>query len=215
MRLFKNLNFLERQRHDVHAGHHAVLQPGDDAAVPAVAHGLHGGVGRPGAFRRRLLLLFLMPIVGVLIHQDCRRVIWLPSAGSSFRCGMYYSTQRLDLDISFRSASVLRLVQVFGLGFLFVPINLVSYVGMPPEKSNSVAGLVNFMRNIGSSVGTSMVTTLIARRAQVHQVYLAAHVAAGKPAFQRSAGGLAAHVATSSVGPADASKQAYALLYQS
>ena len=65
-----------------------------------------------------------------------------------------------------------RLVQVFGLSFLFVPINLTSYVGMPPEKSSSVAGLVNFMRNIGSSVGTSMVTTIIARRAQVHQVFL-------------------------------------------
>ena len=83
---------------------------------------------------------------------------------------MYYSTQHLDLDISFGTASLLRIVQVFGLGFLFVPINLVSYVGMPAEKSNSVAGLVNFMRNIGSSIGTSMVTTLIARRAQFHQV---------------------------------------------
>ena len=89
---------------------------------------------------------------------------------------MYVSSRQLDLQISFVSASLLRLIQVFGLGFLFVPINLISYVGMPAEKSSSVAGLVNFMRNIGSSVGTSMVTTLIARRAQVHQAYLVAHV---------------------------------------
>ena len=94
---------------------------------------------------------------------------------------MYYTTQRLDLDISFRSASMLRVVQVFGLGFLFVPINLISYVGMPADKSNSVAGLINFMRNIGSSIGTSMVTTLMARRAQFHQVYLAAHMTAERP----------------------------------
>jgi len=62
-----------------------------------------------------------------------------------------------------RSASIPRLAQVFGLGFLFVPINLSSYVGIPTEKSNSDASLVNFMRNVGSSVGTSMVTTIIAR----------------------------------------------------
>ncbi len=53
----------------------------------------------------------------------------------------------------------LRIAQVIGLGFLFVPINLVAYVGIPPEKNNAVAGIVNFMRNMGSSVGTSLVTT--------------------------------------------------------
>jgi DHA2 family multidrug resistance protein len=160
-----------------------------------------------------LILLVLMPIVGVLSNKIPARYLvafgWL-----TLSAAMFYSTQRLDLEISFRSASILRIIQVFGLGFLFVPINLSAYVGMPPEKSGSVAGLVNFMRNIGSSVGTSMVTTLIARRAQVHQVYLVAHVAAGQPAFQRSAGGLAAHLGTSSIGSADASKHAYAQLYQ-
>src|SRR5207244_3975027 len=83
--------------------------------------------------------------------------------------GMYYSTQHLDLEISMGSASFMRVLQVIGLGFLFVPINVVAFVGMPTEKSNSIAGLLNFMRNIGSSIGTSMVTTLIARRAQFHQ----------------------------------------------
>ena len=129
-----------------------------------------------------LLLLFLMPVAGTLASKVQARYIiafgWL-----TLSLSMYYSTQHLDLDISFRSASVLRVVQVFGLGFLFVPINLASYVGMPPEKSNSVAGLVNFMRNIGSSIGTSMVTTLLARRAQVHQMYLVAHVTSGQPAL--------------------------------
>ena len=90
------------------------------------------------------------------------------------------------------------------LGFLFVPINLVSYVGMPAEKSNSVAGLVNFMRNIGSSIGTSMVTTLIARRAQIHQVYLAAHVTAGRPALRGQLSGLAARLVASGMNAARA-----------
>ena len=89
---------------------------------------------------------------------------------------------------AFGVASVIRVVQVFGLAFLFVPINLASYVGMPPEKSSSVSGLINFMRNIGSSVGTSMVTTLIARRAQVHQVYLVANVGSGSRRSRRRCG---------------------------
>ncbi len=136
-----------------------------------------------------LLLLFLMPIVGVLSGKMPARYLvafgWL-----TLSAAMFYSTQRLDLEISFRSASVLRVVQVFGLGFLFVPINLSSYIGMPAEKSGSVAGMVNFMRNIGSSVGTSMVTTLLARRAQVHQAYLVRNVAAGSPHLAAERGGL-------------------------
>ena len=160
-----------------------------------------------------LLLLFMMPVVGVLSSKLQARYLvafgWL-----TLSIGMYYSTKQLDLQISFQSASILRLIQVFGLGFLFVPINLASYVGMPPEKSSSVAGLINFMRNIGSSVGTSMVTTLIARRAQFHQSNLVADATAGHSTFARAAAAITAHLVASGVNAERAAKQAYLLLYQ-
>jgi DHA2 family multidrug resistance protein len=160
-----------------------------------------------------LLLFFLMPIVGALSSKVQSR--YLVAFGWLTLClGMFYSTQRLDLQISFQSASLLRLTQVFGLGFLFVPINLTSYIGMPVEKSSSVAGLTNFMRNIGSSVGTSMVTTLIARRAQVHQLNLVGNVTRGSPQLSRQVAGLAARLAAAGVGAARAPKEAYALIYQ-
>ena len=118
-----------------------------------------------------VVLFFEMPIVGQLTSRYPAKYIiafgWLALAG-----GMYLSTKRLDLLISFRSAAWLRVAQAAGMGFLFVPITLAGYIGIPSEKSNSVAGIINFMRNIGSSVGTSMVTTLLARRAQFHQTVL-------------------------------------------
>ncbi len=160
-----------------------------------------------------LLLLFLMPLVGFLSSKVQSRYL-LAFGWLTLSLGMYYSTQQLDLQISFRGASILRVVQVFGLGFLFVPINLTSYVGMPIEKSSSVAGLVNFMRNIGSSVGTSMVTTLIARRAQVHQVYLVAHVTAGRPTFAGAVAATTARLIASGMDAEHAAKQAYGLVYR-
>jgi MFS transporter, DHA2 family, multidrug resistance protein len=160
-----------------------------------------------------VLLLFLMPVAGVLSGKVQARYLiafgWITLA-----IGMYLSTQQLDLDMSFKSASILRLAQVFGLGFLFVPINLASYVGMPTEKSNSVSGLVNFMRNIGSSVGTSMVTTIIERRTQVHQNYLVAHVTRGAPSFLGQVAGLTAHLIASGVNAEKATRQAYGLVFQ-
>ncbi len=161
-----------------------------------------------------LLLLFMMPLMGFLSTKVQAR--YLIAAGwLALSLAMFYSSRRLDLDISFRSAAFLRVVQVFGLGFLFVPINLASYVGMPPERSSSIAGLINFMRNIGSSVGTSMVTTLIARRAQVHQVFLVGNITRGQRSFDNTAAALANRAFASGVGSNTAIGKSYALIYRS
>src|SRR5882672_2262685 len=117
------------------------------------------------------VLLMEMPIMGKLTTKVQARYL-IALGWFLLSIAMFYSTKRIDLLISFRAATMLRIIQVLGLGFLFVPITLVAYIGIAPEKNNAVAGIVNFMRNIGSSVGTSLVTTLIARRSQFHQARL-------------------------------------------
>ena len=160
-----------------------------------------------------LVLLFEMPIMGQLTTKiQARRLIgfgWL-----ALSIAMLYSTRRIDLQISFSAATWLRIAQVIGLGFLFVPITLVAYVGIAPEKNNSVAGIINFMRNIGSSVGTSLVTTLIARRSQFHQARLVENARVDNPNFMNSANGLAQHFATAGVGKHEAQITAYASIYR-
>jgi len=160
-----------------------------------------------------LVLLLAMPIVGQLTTKFQVRYIiafgWLCLA-----IAMYYSTQRIDLAISFVSASWLRVAQVVGLGFLFVPITLSAYIGMPAEKSNTVAGMVNFMRNIGSSVGTSMVTTLIDRRSEYHQSVLVSPTTAGSQSFQNLVDGARQLYIRSGMSPPDALHKAYASIYQ-
>ena len=111
--------------------------------------------------------------------------------------GMVYSARNLDLLISFGFATWMRILQVLGIGLLFVPITLAAYIGMPQEKSSSVAGMINFMRNIGASVGTSMVATLIARRAQFHQLHLVSHLASDNPLFEERVRMLAGEVGDS------------------
>ena len=73
--------------------------------------------------------------------------------------------------------------------------------------------MINFMRNIGSSIGTSMVTTLIARRAQVHQVFLSADITPAHPTFAQTVGALASHLAASGLDFTRATSQAYARVY--
>jgi MFS transporter, DHA2 family, multidrug resistance protein len=161
-----------------------------------------------------LIILFEMPITGQLTTKIPTKYI-MAFGWISLAFGMYYSTRGLDLLISFQSASRLRMVQAFGLGFLFVPISLSAYIGVPAEKGNNVSGLVNFMRNIGSSVGTSMVTTLLARRAQFHQSILAYHATNYDPAFRDQLKGLSGQLFHAGASAPDAQVQAYGRLYQS
>ncbi|HTP34675.1 MAG TPA: DHA2 family efflux MFS transporter permease subunit [Candidatus Acidoferrales bacterium] len=160
-----------------------------------------------------VVLLLAMPIVGVLSGKFAAKYLiafgWIAIAGA-----MFYSTKRIDLDISFSVAMWLRVAQVVGLPFLFVPITLAMYVGLPAEKSNEAAGIINFMRNIGSSVGTSMMTTLLARRAQLHQTRFVDHLTNYDPVFRNQLSGLARQLVHSGTSVADAQIQAQGLLYR-
>jgi DHA2 family multidrug resistance protein len=160
-----------------------------------------------------LVLLFEMPIMGQLTTKLQARYLiafgWL-----ALSIAMFYSTQRIDLQISFKAAALLRIAQVIGLGFLFVPISLVAYIGIAPEKNNAVAGIVNFMRNMGSSVGTSIVTTLIARRSQLHQARLVEYARPDNPNFQNTANGLAERFGHAGLGTTEAHNRAYAQIYR-
>jgi len=160
-----------------------------------------------------VILLLALPVVGQLTTKVQARYIiafgWLCLA-----IAMYYSTKRIDLQMSFAAATWLRVAQVSGLGFLFVPITLVAYVGIPADKVNAVAGMINFMRNIGSSVGTSIVTTMIARRSQFHQTTLVAYTTPGNQSFQSLINGLAQRLAQSGMSLHEAQTQAYARIYQ-
>src|SRR6202030_3387744 len=105
-----------------------------------------------------ILLVFLLPLVGRLAgHSQARHLLafgWIALA-----VAMYFSCKHIDLLISFRAAAWMRIWQYLPVGFLFVPLTMAAYVGLPESKSNAAAGLINFTRNIGQSVGTSAVTT--------------------------------------------------------
>jgi DHA2 family multidrug resistance protein len=159
------------------------------------------------------VVLVGMPIVGQLTTRVPAKYLiafgWISIAGA-----MLFSTRRIDLDISFRVAAWLRVAQAAPLPFLFVPITLASYVGISTAKSNDAAGLINFMRNIGSSVGTSMVTTLLARRSQFHQAMLASYTTNYALVFRNQTEVLSQQLIHSGTSAADAQHQAHGVIYQ-
>jgi DHA2 family multidrug resistance protein len=116
--------------------------------------------------------------------------------------GLYNLTQ-LDLYTSFGHATVWRMLQVIGLPFIFIPISTLNYVGVPREKSNQISALSNFARNLGGSAGTALLTTYLARSAQVHQDVLAANLSSSSQNLRNYISGYAAaaHMSFASAQP--------------
>jgi MFS transporter, DHA2 family, multidrug resistance protein len=98
------------------------------------------------------------------------------------------------------------------LAFLFVPINTAAYAFLPREKNNAASGLMNLARNIGGSVGISIVTTMLDRRQQYHLSRMSSHLTAGSSQVQSMLQGTARSLEARGFSPADALHKAYALL---
>jgi DHA2 family multidrug resistance protein len=90
-----------------------------------------------------------------------------------------YNLTRLDLYASYGTVTLWRMLQVIGLPFIFIPISTLNYVGVPRDKSNQISALSNFARNMGGSAGTALLTTFLARSAQIQQTSLVANITAG------------------------------------
>jgi DHA2 family multidrug resistance protein len=126
---------------------------------------------------------------------------------------MLYLTH-LDTLVSFKTIAIARVFQAGGLAFLFVPINTIAYIGLPPGKSNNASALINAMRNLGGSVGISFVTTVLVRRGQFHQNRLVGDVSPFHLAYRQAIANAARHFIQMGASPAAAARQAFASITQ-
>jgi DHA2 family multidrug resistance protein len=94
-----------------------------------------------------------------------------------------FNLTRLDLYTAYGTVTLWRMLQVIGLPFIFIPISTLNYVGVPRDKMNQISSLSNFARNLGGSAGTALLTTYLARSAQVHQLNLGSNLSAGSAAI--------------------------------
>jgi DHA2 family multidrug resistance protein len=78
-------------------------------------------------------------------------------------------------------------VQGAGLGFLFVPLSSATLATLPPDQRTEGAGIYNLSRNIGSSVGISVVTSLLTQNTQANHADIAQHVTAVNRQFDNPA----------------------------
>jgi MFS transporter, DHA2 family, multidrug resistance protein len=157
------------------------------------------------------LMMVTMPISGALSGKiDPRYLLAFGYFASAL--GLYYVALHLTLSMDFGTAAMLRTYQVAGLAFIFIPANVLCYAGIPREKNNQVSSMMNFVRNIGGSIGIAVVSTMVTRETQTRQTYLAGRMQNGNPAFRQMIAGLTASLHKSGMSMFEANRQAYGRL---
>jgi DHA2 family multidrug resistance protein len=117
-----------------------------------------------------------MLVVGRLTGRLDIRV--LLGIGLGLTAWSFYAMTGWTPDVSQTEIVAVGLVQGAGLGFLFVPLSAATLATLPGEQRTEGAGLYNLARNIGSSLGISVVNALLITNTQVNHAELATHVTA-------------------------------------
>lgn len=100
-----------------------------------------------------------------------------------------------------------------GLALLFIPLNLLAYLNVAPEKNNQVSSMVNLFRNLGGAVGIAIVSTATERWAQLHQDTFSMHLTPFAPMYRHQLTGLSTELLNAGVSAPDAIHQAIGRIY--
>jgi DHA2 family multidrug resistance protein len=123
-----------------------------------------------------------MLIVGRLVGRVDTRL--LLAVGLGLTAWAFYVMTGWTPDVSQRTIVVVGIIQGVGLGFLFVPLSVITLSTLAPERRAEGAGLYSLSRNIGSSIGISVVNSLLTRNTQVNHAEIARHITSVNRAFE-------------------------------
>ena len=126
---------------------------------------------------RGLGAILIMPVAALLSsHVDNR---WLIAIGFVIIgiTGIWMS--HLTLDISQWSLTWPVILSGAGTGLVFVTLSTLAMGTLPKDQIGNASGLYNLFRNVGGSVGISVVNTIVARHSQSHRLELAHNLNGG------------------------------------
>jgi MFS transporter, DHA2 family, multidrug resistance protein len=108
-----------------------------------------------------------MPVIGYLSSKVDPRYLLTFGFLTFGLTTLYFGN--VTLQISPTTLLLPILITGFGLSFIFVPISTAAYGTLDTKQIGNASGLFNLMRNVGGSIGISIASTLLTRRADVHQ----------------------------------------------
>ena len=123
-----------------------------------------------------------MLVVGRLVGRlDIRLLL---ATGLGLTAWSFNAMTHWTPDVSMMEVTRVTVVQGIGLGFFFVPLTAAALSTLPTEDRTNGTGVFNLARNMGSSIGISVVNALLTRNTQINHAAIAQHVVAVNRALE-------------------------------
>ena len=167
-----------------------------------------GLVLAPSGIGQALMLL----LVGRLVTRTDARLLLAFGVLMNGLATLLMSHVTLTSD--FWSLAWPRMIQGIGMGFIFVPLQTLALNSVRLSQLANATALFSIVRNIGGGAGIAICTTLLSRRAQVHQSILVANIHAWDPQTGERLRQWTEHFLTHGADSVTAGRQAMAMLYR-
>jgi DHA2 family multidrug resistance protein len=123
-----------------------------------------------------------MMVVGRLVGKVDTRILVLTGLGL-MGWSLHAMTQ-WNADVGVADIVYTGVVQGVGLGFIFVPLSAIAFATLAPRYRNEGTAMFSLIRNLGSSVGISLVMTVLGHEVQQSHAQISASITPFRDAFQ-------------------------------
>jgi DHA2 family multidrug resistance protein len=160
---------------------------------------------------RGMASFLFMPLIGYLTGKvDSRKLL---AAGFVATAFAMYRISLFSLGVASWNFWLPLTIQGAGLGLIFVPLTTVTNDPVPRERMGNATSIFNLMRNIGASIGISMVETMQVRKAQMHLNILGKYINPANPRARQIIDGLRGLFMSQGKDAATATRQAYGAVW--
>ncbi len=123
---------------------------------------------------RGLGTMLAMFVVGRLVGKVDTRALVL--FGLALMAYSLWEMAKFDADIGIYEIVYTGVFQGIGLGFIFVPLSAAAFATLPQRYRNEGTAMFSLVRNIGSSIGISIVVTILGHETQVSHAALSEYI---------------------------------------
>jgi MFS transporter, DHA2 family, multidrug resistance protein len=156
--------------------------------------------------------LLIFPFVPRLMKRfDLRLIIF---AGELIFGGSCFLNTHMSPEFGGPQFQFANIIRALGQPFTIVPLSALATAGLLREQQGDGSALFNIMRNLGGSVGTALLSTMITQREQFHDFRIGERVTAYSPYVQQFLSNQSAQNLRHSGDPAGALQQAYRMLQE-
>ncbi len=159
-----------------------------------------------------LTTAFMMPFIGRMLQKGAPQQYMVALGMLIFSGFTFWGYKVMTPDTSADEFFWPLILRGVGLGFLFIPVTMLSLSTLKGQQIGQGAAFTGMMRQLGGSFGIAIITTFMASQIMVHRSSLVTHLDVNSTTVQQRVQGIQHAFQAKGMSPAAALKGSYAAL---